>query len=230
MGSTAMNSSPLRIAFVRSQDAKVDLEPLVAPGNVEKLRSAPVTAILAFDSDWHEHLPALQPFATDPHLAWRDRGKRESMARFNASLQAGYFILGVRAHGLVAGPMGGFDQAGVDRCVLPRPLALIAAGEHRTPRPGVVQATDAAVGLRARPLCFWAGWAAQPLTAAGSTGPVGWPTPVRWSTAVRDRYTLEIGTCVGDPPAAQLQRLCACPTPVHKLQRLRDHGNQSRRR
>jgi 3-hydroxypropanoate dehydrogenase len=129
---TAMNSSPLRMAFVRSQDAKVDLEPLVAPGNVAKLRSAPVTAILAFDSDWHEHLPALQPFAEDPHLAWQDRDKRESMARFNASLQAGYFILGVRAHGLVAGPMGGFDKAGVDRTFFPdgrwRSLLLVNIG------------------------------------------------------------------------------------------------------
>jgi len=129
---TAMNSSPLRMAFVRSQDAKVDLEPLVAPGNVEKLRSAPVTAILAFYSDWHEHLPALQPFTKDPHLAWQDRDKRESMARFNASLQAGYFILGVRAHGLVAGPMGGFDQAGVDRTFFPdgrwRSLLLVNIG------------------------------------------------------------------------------------------------------
>ena len=33
---------------------------------------------------------------------------------FNAALQAGYFILGVRAVGLDAGPMGGFDRAGVD--------------------------------------------------------------------------------------------------------------------
>ena len=129
---TAMNSQPLRVAYVRSPDAKADLEPHLARGNVEKMRSAPVTAILAFDSDWHEHLPALQPFATDPHLAWQDRDQRESMARFNASLQAGYFILGVRAHGLVAGPMGGFDQAGVDRAFFPdgrwRSLLLVNIG------------------------------------------------------------------------------------------------------
>ncbi len=129
---TAMNSQPLRVAYVRSPDAKADLEPHLAPGNVEKMRSAPVTAVLAFDSDWHEHLPALQPFATDPHLAWQDRDKRESMARFNASLQAGYFILGVRAHGLVAGPMGGFDKAGVDATFFPdgrwRSLLLVNVG------------------------------------------------------------------------------------------------------
>ncbi|HPE82050.1 MAG TPA: malonic semialdehyde reductase [Gammaproteobacteria bacterium] len=129
---TAMNSQPLRVAYVRSPDAKADLEPHLARGNVEKMRSAPVTAILAFDSDWHEHLPALQPFATDPHLAWQDRDQRESMARFNASLQAGYFILSVRAHGLVAGPMGGFDKAGMDATFFPdgrwRSLLLVNIG------------------------------------------------------------------------------------------------------
>jgi 3-hydroxypropanoate dehydrogenase len=116
---TAMNSQPLRITFVRSADAKADLEPLVAPGNREKLRSAPVTAILAYDTDWHENLPDLQPYATDPHLAWQDRAKREPLARFNASLQSGYFILAVRTHGLAAGPMGGFDKAGVDAAFFP---------------------------------------------------------------------------------------------------------------
>ena len=84
-----------------------------------KLNSAPVTAILAFDTDWHEHLPELMPFATDPHLAWQDRDRRIGAGQFNASLQAGYFILAVRAHGLAAGPMGGFDHAGVDAAFFP---------------------------------------------------------------------------------------------------------------
>lgn len=116
---TAMNSQPLRVAFLRSADARARLEPHVAPGNVAKLHSAPVTAILSFDTHWHEQLPALQPFAQDPHLAWQDNPKRESTGRFNASLQAGYFILAVRAHGLVAGPMGGFDHEGVDATFFP---------------------------------------------------------------------------------------------------------------
>ena len=129
---TAMNSQPLRVAFVRSPDARADLEPHVAAGNLPKFRSAPVTAILAYDTAWHEHLPALQPFATDPHLAWTDRGKRVGAARFNATLQAGYFILGVRAHGLVAGPMGGFDAVGVEATFFPdgrwRSLLLVNIG------------------------------------------------------------------------------------------------------
>jgi 3-hydroxypropanoate dehydrogenase len=129
---TAMNSQPLRIAFARSADAKADLERHVSPGNVPKVRSAPVTAVLAYDTDWHENLPSLMPFAKDPHLAWQDPARREPMARTNATLQAGYFILGVRAHGLVAGPMGGFDHDGVDRAFFPdgrwRSLLLVNIG------------------------------------------------------------------------------------------------------
>ena len=64
----------LRIAFARSADAKLDLERHVGPGNVAKVRSAPVTAILAYDADWHENLPALMPFATDP--TWPGRTPR----------------------------------------------------------------------------------------------------------------------------------------------------------
>lgn len=149
---TAINSQPLRVAFVRSPDAKRDLEPHVSPGNVEKLRSAPVTAILAFDAEWHEHLPALQPMAQDPHLAWQDRTKRIGAGRFNATLQAGYFVLAVRAHGLVAGPMGGFDNAGVDAAFFPdgrwQSLLLVNIGhpgpesfKPRMPRLGFEQAT-----------------------------------------------------------------------------------------
>ena len=44
---------------------------------------------------------------------------RQQQARFNAALQAGYFIVGVRAAGLAAGPMGGFDAAGIDREFFP---------------------------------------------------------------------------------------------------------------
>ena len=147
---TAMNGQPLRVAFVR--DAKDDLARHVGPGNKPKLQSAPVTAVLAFDSHWHEHLPALQPFAEDPHLAWQDQERRESFGRFNASLQAGYFILAVRAHGLVAGPMGGFDPAGVDATFFPvgrwRSLLLVNIGHPgqeafrpRMPRLDFEQAT-----------------------------------------------------------------------------------------
>lgn len=43
-----------------------------------------------------------------------DDTAREDAARFNAGLQIGYFIIGVRSAGLAAGPMTGFDAAGID--------------------------------------------------------------------------------------------------------------------
>jgi 3-hydroxypropanoate dehydrogenase len=112
---TAANTQPLRIVIVRSEEARARLVPLMDEGNRAKTQSAPATAILAADTGFHEHWDRLLPFrpgggarfADAPHVA-------EAMARFNATLQAGYFLLAVRAAGLAAGPMAGFDHAGVD--------------------------------------------------------------------------------------------------------------------
>lgn len=114
---TAMNSQPLRVVFVRSREGKDRLLPLLAEGNRAKSESAPIVAILAADTDFHENLPVLLPMnpaARDSFAGSENAEKRIQAARFNAALQAGYFILAVRAVGLDAGPMGGFDKAGVD--------------------------------------------------------------------------------------------------------------------
>lgn len=113
---SAMNAQPLRIAFVRSPAGKARLLPLLDLGNRAKSESAPVTAILAADTDFHQHLPRIAPqnagardhFAANPQA-------RAGFALNNAWLQAGAFILAVRAAGLDAGPMGGFDAAAIDR-------------------------------------------------------------------------------------------------------------------
>jgi 3-hydroxypropanoate dehydrogenase len=113
---TALNSQPLRITFVRTEAARERLLPLLSEGNRAKAASAPVVAILAADTDFHEHLPLLAPQnagARDGLAA--DRTRREAMARNNAWLQAGAFILAVRAAGLDAGPMGGIDAGAIDR-------------------------------------------------------------------------------------------------------------------
>lgn len=112
---TAANSQPLRITIVRSPEAKSRLLPLMADGNREKTASAPVTAILAADTRFFEHWDRLRPFQPGGGARFADAPeKAESFARFNAGLQAGYFVVGVRAAGLAAGPMGGFDSAGID--------------------------------------------------------------------------------------------------------------------
>ena len=115
---TAMNTQPLRVVLVASPEAKGRLLAHLAEGNRAKAASAPVVAILAADTDFHEHLPRLLPHAPGAKDRFADPAGREQAARFNATLQAGYFILAARAVGLDAGPMGGFDAAGVDRDLL----------------------------------------------------------------------------------------------------------------
>jgi len=113
LGPTAVNANPLRVVFVQSAEAKAKLLPALSPGNVEKVKQATVTAILAHDLKFVETLPRLFPHKDLSALA-ADPQAVAAMARYNAALQAGYFILGARALGVDAGPMGGFDKAVVD--------------------------------------------------------------------------------------------------------------------
>jgi 3-hydroxypropanoate dehydrogenase len=112
---TAMNAQPLRITLVRSDEAREKLLKNMADGNREKTASAPLVAILAADTDFHDHLGRTFPHFPGARDLFTDGAAREHAARFNASLQIGYFLLGIRAAGLAAGPMGGFDAEGVDR-------------------------------------------------------------------------------------------------------------------
>ncbi|MBB1256034.1 malonic semialdehyde reductase [Streptomyces alkaliterrae] len=113
---TAFNQSPLRVTLVRTPEARERLVQHLADGNKAKTRTAPITAILSVDLEFHERLPELFPVM--PALkdtVFADADAREANGRFNAALQAGYFILGVRAAGLAAGPMTGLDFEGVDK-------------------------------------------------------------------------------------------------------------------
>ncbi len=113
-GPTAANTTPARLVFVKSAQAKAKLAPALSEGNRAKTLAAPVTAIVGYDEDFHEKLPFLFPH-TDAK-AWFD-GPREGRfvaALRNGSLQGAYLILAARALGLDAGPMSGFDNAQVD--------------------------------------------------------------------------------------------------------------------
>jgi 3-hydroxypropanoate dehydrogenase len=113
-GPTAANSCPARFVFVRSAEAKEQLLACVSPGNQQKVRDAPVTAIIGMDMEFHEQLPKLFPH-TDAR-SWFV-GKPDliaSSAMRNSSLQGAYLIIAARALGLDCGPMSGFDAAKVD--------------------------------------------------------------------------------------------------------------------
>ena len=118
-GPTSANCTPARIVFVTSPEAKARLIDCMSPGNVEKVRQAPVTAVIGMDLEFPETLPRLFPH-TDAR-AWFV-GKPafiESTAFRNSSLQGGYFIIAARALGLDCGPMGGFDAAKMDAAFWP---------------------------------------------------------------------------------------------------------------
>ncbi|MBS2964538.1 malonic semialdehyde reductase [Actinocrinis puniceicyclus] len=111
---TSMNIQPLRVVLVRSPEARERLVARMSDGNKAKTATAPLTAILAYDPEFHEHLPAVFPHFQGAQDLFKGKPHRFDTAKFNALLQVGYFILGVRAAGLAAGPMTGFDADGVD--------------------------------------------------------------------------------------------------------------------
>ncbi len=113
-GPTSANSCPLRIVFLKTEAAKTRLKPFLMPSNVDKVMTSPVTAILAYDTQFHEHLPKLFPHADAKSWFAGNAALIEETAFRNSSLQAAYFIISARAHGLDCGAMSGFDKAKTD--------------------------------------------------------------------------------------------------------------------
>ncbi|MGS2618297.1 malonic semialdehyde reductase [Micromonospora sp. LZ34] len=114
-GPTAFNGQPLRILLLRSAAARSRLLPYLSSGNRAKTAAAPLVAVLAADLDFHQRLPELFPHRPRARDWLADPTDRVAQARLNATLQIGYLLVGVRAAGLAAGPMAGFDAAGVAR-------------------------------------------------------------------------------------------------------------------
>ncbi|ALJ14564.1 malonic semialdehyde reductase [Sphingopyxis macrogoltabida] len=113
-GPTSANALPARIIWCVSDEAKQKLAPLTMPANAEKILKAPVTAIIAMDNEFYEHLPELFPHTDARSWFAGNAAHAETTAFRNSSLQGAYFILAARALGLDTGPMSGFDNAAVD--------------------------------------------------------------------------------------------------------------------
>lgn len=113
---TSLNTQPLRVVVVRSKEARERLVSHMWETNQEKTANAPLSLILGADLQFQEELPRLAPHVPAPVVdkLFADPAVREESAKLNATLQIGYFILGVRAAGLAAGPMTGFNAKGVD--------------------------------------------------------------------------------------------------------------------
>ncbi len=114
LGPTSANSSPARFVFITTPEAKARLLPAVAPGNVEKTKTAPVTVIIAYDIEFHEKLPLLFPARDMRSIFAGNAALIQETAFRNGTLQGGYFVLAARALGLDCGPMSGFDQQKVN--------------------------------------------------------------------------------------------------------------------
>jgi len=113
-GPTSANASPMRVVFVKSKEAKAKLAPFLSEGNRAKTMEAPVTAIIATDHAFYEHLPTLFPHADARSWFVGNQPLIDATAFRNATLQGAYVLLAARALGLDCGPMSGFDQTGVD--------------------------------------------------------------------------------------------------------------------
>jgi len=114
LGPTSANSSPARFVFITTPEAKARLLPALAPGNVEKTKTAPVTVIIAYDIEFHERLPHLFPARDMRSIFAGNAALIQETAFRNGTLQGGYFVLAARALGLDCGPMSGFDQQKVN--------------------------------------------------------------------------------------------------------------------
>ena len=111
------NSQPLRVLYVRTQEGRERLVTHMSEGNQAKTLTAPAVAVLAYDADFHEHFPTVFPARGEMYrenFAGMPGDVREGLAKYSAAIQTGVFLLAVRAHGLAAGPMGGFDGPAID--------------------------------------------------------------------------------------------------------------------
>ena len=121
-GPTSANSQPARFVFVRTKEGKEKLRPALSAGNTEKTMSAPVTAIVAYDTQFYEHLPKHFPH-DQTAIHWFKGAGKEAVAAAtafrNGTLQGAYLMIAARALGLDCGAMSGFDNAVVDRNFFP---------------------------------------------------------------------------------------------------------------
>jgi 3-hydroxypropanoate dehydrogenase len=114
MGPTSMNCQPARFTFLTTAEARARLLPALSTGNVDKVKSAPVTVIVATDTRFFEYMSQI----------WHRPGARENFeantamasatATRNSTLSGAYFLMAARALGLDCGPMSGADMAKVN--------------------------------------------------------------------------------------------------------------------
>jgi 3-hydroxypropanoate dehydrogenase len=150
---TGGNASPGRLLIVRSPQARERLVAHMGESNRAKTLAAPLTVVVAADTRYHELWPKISPGRAEAAARLEaDPPARERLAMLSATLVTAYFLIGVRAAGLAAGPMGGFDRAGVDGEFFPdgrwRSILIVNVGvpapESHSDRQGRLEFEDIA--------------------------------------------------------------------------------------
>lgn len=114
MGSTSMNGCPARFIFVKTPDGKSRVAKSLKPANVPKMMGAPLTVIVAYDTEFWKELPKLFPHEDRRHL-FKDKPEYSEETAFrNSTLQGGYLMIAARALGLDIGAMSGFSNKIID--------------------------------------------------------------------------------------------------------------------
>jgi 3-hydroxypropanoate dehydrogenase len=113
-GPTTMNCQPMRLVVARSAEARATVIEHLLPGNRAKSEQAPLIAVVAADTNYHDHFERTFPHFPGAGALHADEQFRLATARSQTWLQAGYLIVGIRSIGLAAGPMLGYDAAGLD--------------------------------------------------------------------------------------------------------------------
>ena len=120
MGPTSFNCCPARFVFLRSPEAKDRIRPYLRERNQEKTLTAPVAAIVAYDTEFYEEIQKLLPFRPEVREVFAGKDELIKITAFrNGTLQGAYLMLAARAVGLDCGPMSGFDNQGVDKEFFP---------------------------------------------------------------------------------------------------------------
>ena len=110
LGPTSANCCPLRIIFIKNEDAKSKLLDCLMEGNVAKTKTAPVVALFAEDHKFYEKMPKLFPHNKEFGKMYENNEVLlKNTASRNSVLQAAYFMIAARSKGLACGPMSGFD-------------------------------------------------------------------------------------------------------------------------
>ena len=118
LGSTSGNCLPMRVVFITSTEGKEKLRPTLGSNNVDKVITAPVTAIVAYDLEFAEHLSRLFPYGDAKSWFTGNQSLIQTTALRNSSLQGSYLMMAARAMGLDFGAMSGFDNDKVDELFL----------------------------------------------------------------------------------------------------------------